>query len=138
MDSLVNLPNNNSPSLYLNIGGENLPRHCTIPITQLLVTPQNHVYLIDVRCSVSAMWHFKMQLATLDRTKLSQSSSFNCEGSHMIPNHRNCIRSHEYGPEEHSQKQSPLLVGINFPFRASFLKPCVINSSIYYKAYLEK
>lgn len=87
VDSLVNLPNNNPPSLYLNLDGDDLPRHCTIPITQLLVAPQNHVYLIDVRRSVSAMWRLKMQLVKLERTRLSQSSSFEYGGISLFGLH---------------------------------------------------
>ena len=47
LDTLVNLPTD-PPSLYLDIEGINLGRHGSISIIELLVAPQNHVYLIDV------------------------------------------------------------------------------------------
>lgn len=47
VDSIANLPND-PPSLYLDVEGVDLSRHGTISIIQLLVLPENHVYLIDV------------------------------------------------------------------------------------------
>ncbi|CAF9910445.1 hypothetical protein IMSHALPRED_009200 [Imshaugia aleurites] len=47
INTIVNLPTN-PPSLYLDLEGINLSRLDSISILQLLLHPQNHVYLIDI------------------------------------------------------------------------------------------
>lgn len=47
IDSLTGLPSN-PPSLYLDLEGVNLSRFGTISILQILVSPLNHAYIIDV------------------------------------------------------------------------------------------
>jgi exonuclease 3'-5' domain-containing protein 1 len=47
IDSLSELPNV-PPSLYIDLEGVNLSRHGTVSILQLLVSPKNHVYVIDI------------------------------------------------------------------------------------------
>ena len=47
INTIVNLPTN-PPSLYLDLEGINLSRLGSISILQLLLYPQNHVYLIDI------------------------------------------------------------------------------------------
>ena len=47
VDSLVDL-HANPPSLYIDLEGVNLGRHGSISVLQLLIFPQNRIYLIDV------------------------------------------------------------------------------------------
>jgi exonuclease 3'-5' domain-containing protein 1 len=47
IDALVNLPTS-PPSLYIDVEGVNLSRHGSISILQLLVSPDNQTYLIDI------------------------------------------------------------------------------------------
>jgi exonuclease 3'-5' domain-containing protein 1 len=47
VDSLTNLPSD-PPSLYIDLEGVNLSRQGTVSILQLLVSPHNRTYLIDV------------------------------------------------------------------------------------------
>ena len=47
IDSLSDLPNA-PPSLYIDLEGVYLSRHGTVSILQLLVSPKNHVYIIDI------------------------------------------------------------------------------------------
>lgn len=47
IDALINLPTS-PPSLYVNLEGVKLSRHGSISILQLLVSPDNRTYLIDV------------------------------------------------------------------------------------------
>jgi exonuclease 3'-5' domain-containing protein 1 len=47
IDALINLPTS-PPSLYVDVEGVNLSRHGSISILQLLVSPENRTYLIDI------------------------------------------------------------------------------------------
>ncbi|KAL8653265.1 MAG: hypothetical protein Q9226_003922 [Calogaya cf. arnoldii] len=56
IDTLVNLPSS-PPSLFIDLEGVSLSRHGTVSILQLLVSPSNRTYLIDIHTLRSKAFH---------------------------------------------------------------------------------